>query len=85
MNALRVYQVDAFTTQRYQGNSAGVVANAAGLGDQAMLEIARELNNSETAFILPARGGDHDVHVRFFTPTTEVPVCGHAYSPAGPG
>jgi PhzF family phenazine biosynthesis protein len=78
MNALRVYQVDAFTTQRYQGNPAGVVANAEGLGDRAMLEIARELNNSETAFILPASGSDHDVHVRFFTPTTEVPVCGHA-------
>lgn len=78
MNALRVYQVDAFTTERYQGNPAGVVANAEGLSDRAMLEIARELNNSETAFILPARDGDHDVHVRFFTPTTEVPVCGHA-------
>ena len=78
MNALRVYQVDAFTTQRYQGNPAGVVTNAEGLGDQAMQEIARELNNSETAFILPARAGDHDIHVRFFTPTTEVPVCGHA-------
>ncbi len=78
MNALRVYQVDAFTTTRYQGNPAGVVANAAGLSDQRMLEIARELNNSETAFLLPPCGEDHDVHVRFFTPTTEVPVCGHA-------
>lgn len=78
MNALRVYQVDAFTTRRYQGNPAGVVANAAGLGERTMREIARELNNSETAFILPGSGPDHDVHVRFFTPTTEVPVCGHA-------
>jgi PhzF family phenazine biosynthesis protein len=78
MNALRVYQVDAFTTDRFQGNPAGVVANADGLDDRSMLEIARELNNSETAFILPANGDDHDVRVRFFTPTTEVPVCGHA-------
>lgn len=78
MEPLRVYQIDAFTTQRYQGNPAGVVANAAGLDDAQMQLIARELNNSETAFILPAEGSDHDVRVRFFTPTTEVPVCGHA-------
>ncbi|HEU0305728.1 MAG TPA: PhzF family phenazine biosynthesis isomerase, partial [Lysobacter sp.] len=68
----------AFTTRRYEGNPAGVVANAAGLEDTQMQLIARELNNSETAFILPAEGPDHDVRVRFFTPTTEVPVCGHA-------
>lgn len=78
MDPLRVYQIDAFTTQRYQGNPAGVVANAGGLGDAQMQLIARELNNSETAFILPAEGPGHDVRVRFFTPATEVPVCGHA-------
>jgi PhzF family phenazine biosynthesis protein len=78
MEVLRVYQVDAFTTYRYHGNPAGVVANAQGLDDAQMQLIARELNNSETAFILPAEGPDHDVRVRFFTPTTEVPVCGHA-------
>jgi len=78
MEALRVYQIDAFTTRRYQGNPAGVVANAQGLSDAQMQLIARELNNSETAFILPAEHPDHDLRVRFFTPTTEVPVCGHA-------
>lgn len=78
MQNLRVYQIDAFTTTRYQGNPAGVVANADGLSETRMLEIARELNNSETAFMLRSSSGDHDVHVRFFTPTTEVPVCGHA-------
>ncbi|MFD1296737.1 PhzF family phenazine biosynthesis isomerase [Lysobacter gummosus] len=78
MTDLRVYQIDAFTRQRYQGNPAGVVANAEGLSDEHMQLIARELNNSETAFILPAEAPDHDVRVRFFTPTTEVPVCGHA-------
>lgn len=78
MEPLRVYQIDAFTTQRYQGNPAGVVANAAGLDDAQMQLIARELNNSETAFILPAEGPDHDLRLRFFTPVTEVPVCGHA-------
>ena len=78
MDALRVYQIDAFTTRRYQGNPAGVVANAEGLDEARMQLIARELNNSETAFILPPRDDGHDVQVRFFTPTVEVPVCGHA-------
>lgn len=43
-----------------------------------MQKIARELNNSETAFIFSSDGIEHDVHVRFFTPTNEVPICGHA-------
>jgi PhzF family phenazine biosynthesis protein len=43
-----------------------------------MQAIARELGNPETAFVLPADGEDHDVRVRFFTPSTEVPSCGHA-------
>jgi len=43
-----------------------------------MQAIARELKNSETAFLLPPLRPDHDAHVRFFTPTTEVPICGHA-------
>lgn len=74
----RVYQVDAFTRTRFTGNPAGVVANADGLDESQMQAIARELNNSETAFIFPPKAADHDVHVRFFTPTTEVPVCSHA-------
>ena len=78
MEALRLYQIDAFTRERFMGNPAGVVTNADGLDERQMLLIARELNNSETAFVFPAQGPDHDVHVRFFTPTTEVPVCGHA-------
>lgn len=74
----RVYQVDAFTRTRFMGNPAGVVPNADGLSEPEMQAIARELNNSETAFVFRPRANDHDVHVRFFTPTTEVPVCGHA-------
>lgn len=78
MGELRVYQIDAFTTSRFQGNPAGVVTNADGLSALQMQAIARELNNSETAFILAPQRGDHDVQIRFFTPITEVPVCGHA-------
>lgn len=75
---IRIYQVDAFTRERFKGNPAGVVANADGLTETQMQAIARELNNSETAFLLSPTGNDHEVWIRFFTPTTEVPICGHA-------
>jgi PhzF family phenazine biosynthesis protein len=74
----RLYQVDSFTTEKFAGNPAGVIPNADGLTELEMQKIARELNNSETAFILPPDDSDHDVHVRFFTPYREVPICGHA-------
>lgn len=73
-----LFQIDAFTRDKFSGNPAGVITNADGLTDCEMQKIARELNNSETAFILSSKGNDHDVHVRFFTPTNEVPICGHA-------
>ena len=75
-----VYQINSFTTRKFTGNPAGVVLNAEGLSDQEMLLIARELKNSETAFIFspPEKNSEYDVEVRFFTPTTEVPICGHA-------
>jgi len=74
----RLYQIDAFTKELFGGNPAGVVANADGLTEQQMQKIARELNNSETAFILSPVDDSHNVWVRFFTPTAEVPICGHA-------
>ncbi|MGD8305368.1 MAG: PhzF family isomerase [Ignavibacteria bacterium] len=74
----KIYQVDAFTTVKFYGNPAGVVSNADDLADQEMQTIAREMNNSETAFILSPDADDHDVRVRFFTPIVEVPTCGHA-------
>nr|BFE51272.1 PhzF family isomerase [Saccharothrix mutabilis subsp. capreolus] len=73
-----LYQVDSFTRTPFTGNPAGVVLDAEGMTEHDMQAVARELNNSETAFVLPADGDDHDVRVRFFTPTTEVPTCGHA-------
>ncbi|MBL8967023.1 MAG: PhzF family phenazine biosynthesis isomerase, partial [Spirochaetaceae bacterium] len=75
---LRVFQVDSFTDRLFEGNPAGVVLNADGLGEETMLKIARELNNSETAFIFSSESPDYDIEVRFFTPTREVPICGHA-------
>jgi PhzF family phenazine biosynthesis protein len=73
-----LYQIDSFTRIPFTGNPAGVVLDAAGMTDGEMLAVARELRNSETAFLLPADGPDHDLRVRFFTPTVEVPSCGHA-------
>ena len=78
MTVYRVYQVDSFTTEKFKGNPAGVVVNADGLNEADMLMIARELNNSETAFVFSPDGLDHDIKIRYFTPLTEVPVCGHA-------
>jgi PhzF family phenazine biosynthesis protein len=73
-----VYQVDAFTRERFEGNPAGVVLDADYLTATQMQAIARELNNSETAFVLEPDAEDHDLRIRFFTPTVEVPSCGHA-------
>lgn len=78
LTVLKVYQVDAFTTEKFRGNPAGVVLNGDNLTDQEMQAIARELNNSETAFLLSPDSPDHDVRTRYFTPKTEVPICGHA-------
>ncbi|WP_040327402.1 PhzF family isomerase [Clostridium ihumii] len=73
-----VYQIDSFTKKKFMGNPAGVIINADGLKDDEMKNIARELNNSETAFIFSSNSNEYDVHVRFFTPKNEVPICGHA-------
>lgn len=73
-----LYQVDSFTKEKFKGNPAGVITNADGLTDYEMQKIAMELNNSETAFIFSSDSNEYDVHIRFFTPTNEVPICGHA-------
>ncbi len=75
---IRIFQVDAFTTERFTGNPAGVVLDADALTDSEMLAIARELNNADTAFVLKPDGGDHELRVRFFTPRTEAGFVGHA-------
>lgn len=78
MRKYSVYQVDAFTKELFRGNPAGIVIPADGLTEQEMKLIARELNNSETAFVFSSNDPSYDVHVRFFTPLVEVPICGHA-------
>ena len=65
-NRYRVYQIDSFTQEKLTGNPAGVVTNADGLSDLQMQKIARELNNSETAFLFRPDDDTYDVKVRFF-------------------
>jgi len=78
MKKLITYQIDSFTKEKFKGNPAGVVVNADGLNDYQMQQIARELNNSETAFLFHSDSADCDGVIRYFTPNTEVPICGHA-------
>lgn len=78
MKTLIVYQIDSFTKEKFKGNPAGVVINADGLTTSQMQEIARELNNSETAFFFSAKDNSYDGEIRYFTPEIEVPICGHA-------
>jgi phenazine biosynthesis protein PhzF family len=78
MKKLIIYQIDSFTKVRFKGNPAGVVVNADGLNDNQMQLIARELNNSETAFLFSSDDSECDGVIRYFTPKTEVPTCGHA-------
>lgn len=75
---VRVFQVDAFTDRIFTGNPAVVVLDADELTDQEMQLIAREISAGDCAVMLAPAGPDHDVHVRFFTPSREVPYVGHA-------
>lgn len=77
-NRIAIKQVDAFTDAPLSGNPAGVVLNAEGLTDGQMRTIAREMSLSETAFVLPASTEAADLRIRWFTPESEVPLCGHA-------
>jgi len=77
---LPIYQVDAFTDSLFGGNPAAVCPLEAWLPDAAMQAIAAENNVSETAFFV-RDGGDYAL--RWFTPTVEVDLCGHATLAAG--
>ena len=70
-----IIQVDAFTNRPFQGNPAAVCVLEAPVTDEWMQSVAKEMNLSETAFTIPKDGG---FSLRWFTPTTEVPLCGHA-------
>jgi PhzF family phenazine biosynthesis protein len=73
--SIPLFQVDAFTDQPFKGNPAGVCLLDAIHTDEWMRSLAAEMNLSETAFVL--RQGD-DFGLRWFTPTVEMDLCGHA-------
>jgi len=75
MKKIPVYQADAFTDHPFSGNPAAVCPLEEWLPDQTMQLIAMENNLAETAFIVPHEGA---YHIRWFTPTVEVDLCGHA-------
>lgn len=76
MQTTRALLCDAFADRPFAGNPAGVVPDGDGLDDAQMGSIARELNASETAFVRSSDAADR--RLRYFSPTTEVDLCGHA-------
>ena len=72
---LKLFQVDSFTKEKFKGNPAGVCISEEPLNDFLMQQIAAEMNLSETAFVSTADGYRR---LRWFTPTSEVDLCGHA-------
>ena len=72
----KIYRLTAFPKEKHGGNKAGVVINANILSEEQMQKIAKEINYSETAFVLNSESADFKI--RFFTPISEVSLCGHA-------
>ena len=83
MTSTPFFQVDAFAERPLTGNPAAVMPLARWLDDALMQRIAAENNLSETAFTVPSESGDADYDLRWFTPTTEVDLCGHATIASG--
>lgn len=77
MNTADFVTVDVFTDTRFAGNPLAVFADARGISDEAMQQIAREFNYSEITFVLPPADPANTARVRIFTPTTEIPFAGH--------
>ena len=71
----KIFQIDAFTENSFEGNSAGVMF-AENFSPELMQKIAREMNVAETAFLSSSDKADYKL--RWFTPAVEVQLCGHA-------
>ena len=83
MTSLPFFQVDAFADRPLTGNPAAVMPLERWLDDGLMQAIAAENNLSETAFTVPSERDGADYELRWFTPTSEVEMCGHATLAAG--
>ena len=83
MTTIPFFQVDAFAERPLTGNPAAVMPLERWLDDALLQAIATENNLSETAFTVPSARDDADFELRWFTPTSEVELCGHATIAAG--
>ena len=83
MTTIPFFQVDAFAEKPLTGNPAAVMPLDKWLDDTVMQAIATENNLSETAFTVPSESDEYDFDLRWFTPTAEVEMCGHATIAAG--
>ncbi|MEP6937371.1 MAG: PhzF family phenazine biosynthesis protein [Chthoniobacterales bacterium] len=77
MRRLNYHLVDVFTDRAFGGNPLAVFTEGEGIPDAIMQSIAKELNLSETTFVLPPRNPENDFQVRIFTPASELPMAGH--------
>ena len=77
MRKLRYHLVDVFTDRQFGGNPLAVFTNGRGIPAERMQAIAKELNLSETTFVLPPEDASNDYRVRIFTPGQELPMAGH--------
>ena len=77
MKKYRFIQLDVFTQEPFAGNPLAVFPEAEGLTDEQMMKIAREMNLSETVFVLPPHDENTLRHLRIFTPAREIPFAGH--------
>lgn len=81
-NKIKIFQVDAFTSEAFKGNPAAVCILENDISDELMKNIAQEMNLSETAFVKPLKnsniGKGNLFSLRWFTPEVEVDLCGHA-------
>jgi trans-2,3-dihydro-3-hydroxyanthranilate isomerase len=77
MRTLKFHTLDVFTEKPLAGNPLGVVHDADPLDTQTMQMIARELNLSETVFVMAPKNPAHTARIRIFTPTRELPFAGH--------
>jgi trans-2,3-dihydro-3-hydroxyanthranilate isomerase len=77
LRRLHYHRVDVFTNRPFGGNPLAVFTNGRGLATETMQAIAREMNLSESAFVLPPNDPAHAYRVRIFTPGSELPMAGH--------
>jgi trans-2,3-dihydro-3-hydroxyanthranilate isomerase len=77
MKKLRYHIVDVFTDRQFGGNPLAVFTDGTGLSTETMQAIAKEMNLSETTFVLPPADSANHYHVRIFTPGSELPMAGH--------